>query len=394
MILDFIFCLFALVLSLRFIFKFKIFTVYDIKILKKLFWFHLLAGIGFYFFILTSGGDATNYWFATYGFRFYELSDVFAEISKGSATGYMLLFNYIPAKVIGLSFFSGSILYTCLGFLGFTYFYAIIKIKIPQIYELNKSKLFGIGIFPTLLFLPNLHFWSSGVGKDTLIFFCIALFFYSSLKVSKRFLGIIISIGLSFVIRPHITLFMLMALGLGVTFDGRLKSYQKMLIALVFAGVFVSAVNYVMNFVQLESLNTETVDEYSNTRASNLAYKKGTSTAVDTSSYPYPLKVFTFLFRPLFFDANSVLSLVASVENLFLLLFFIKILGNRFTKGFKRSNYLIKASGFLFLMGALSFSLILGNLGIMLRQKTPFIMMLIIFGYSTILMNKQRKQIR
>ena len=196
--------------------------------------------------------------------------------------------------------------------------------------------------------------------------------------------------GLSFAIRPHMTLFMLMALVLGIAFDGRLKSYQKVFITLVFAGVFVGAVNYVMNFVQLESLDTETVTEYSNTRASNLSNDR-TSSSVDTSSYSYPLKIFTFLFRPLFFDANGVLGLVASLENLFLLVFFVKILRNKFLKGFRRSSYLIKASGFLFVMGALSFSLILGNLGIMLRQKTPFIMMLIIFGYSIILINKRQK---
>jgi hypothetical protein len=393
MILDFIFCLFALVFGFRFIYRFNLFNAYDLKLLKKLFFYHLLAGIGYYLFIINNGGDATNYWFATYDFRYYNFDDVIDEINTGSATGYMLLINYIPAKVLGLSFFSGSLLYTVLGYCGFVYFYAIIKTQIERIYDLRQIKLFGFSVFPILLFLPNLHFWSSGVGKDTILFFCIALFFYSSLRISKRFVGISISIILSIFIRPHMTLFMLMALGLGIAFDGRLKSYQKVFITLLFAVVFVSAVNYVMNFVQLESLDAETIDEYSNTRASNLSNDRTTS-SVDTTSYPYPLKIFTFLFRPLFFDASGILGIVASIENLFLLFFFIKIFKNRFLKGFKNSSHLIKASVFLFLMGALSFSLILGNLGIMLRQKTPFVMMLIIFGYSIILTNKHQKTLR
>ena len=393
MILDLLFCAFIFVFGYRFMFKFKVFNTYDKKLLRKLFFYHLLAGIGFYLFIINSGGDATNYWFATYDFRFYNFDDVLDEISLGSVTGYMLLINYLPAKILGLSFFCGSMSYIVLGFMGFVYFYAIIKTKLPYIYDLNGSKIFGISIFPGLLFLPNLHFWSSGVGKDTLLFFCIGLFLYSSLRISKRFFGIIVSIGLSFVIRPHMTLFMLMALGLGVTFDGKLKSYQKALITFIFAGVFVSAVNYVMNFVQLESLDVESIGEYSDEKSNNLSNERTTS-SVNTSSYPYPLKVFTFLFRPLFFDANGILGLVASFENLVLLLFSIKILRNKFLQGFKNSSYLVKASGFLFLMGALSFSLILGNLGIMLRQKTPFIMMLIIFGFSVIAINKQRKFIQ
>jgi len=393
MIFDFVFCFIILIFGYRFIYNFKLFTRHDVKIIKRLYFYHLLVGLGFYLFIIKNGGDSTNYWFATYDYRFYDFEDVWGKVAKGSATGYLLLINYIPAKVIGLSFFSGSILYTVIGFLGFIYFYALIKSQIPNIYYLKKTKVFGVSIFPFMLFLPNLHFWSSGVGKDTLLFFCIALFFYSSIKASKSVFGLIISIGLSFVIRPHITLFMIMALGLGVTFDGRLKSYQKVIITTVFAFLFASAVNYVMNFVQLDSFDSETVGKYSDTRSSNLSNDR-TSSSIDTSNYSYPLKVFTFLFRPLFFDANGILGLVASFENLFLLFFLIKILKNRFLKGFNASTYLVKASAFLFIMGALSFSLILGNLGIMLRQKTPFIMMLIIFGFAIILSNKQNKLVK
>lgn len=393
MILEFIFCVFVLIFGYRFIYRFKLFNAYDVKLLKKLFFYHLIIGIAFYLFIISSGGDATNYWFATYGYRFLDFQDVLNLINEGSATGFMLLLNYVPAKLLGLKFFTGSILYTVIGYCGFVYFYALLKSQIPYLYVLRKTKVLGLSIFPYMLFLPNLHFWSSGVGKDTLLFFCIALFFYSSLKASKRFIGILIALGLSFFIRPHMTLFMLLALGLGIAFDGRLKTYQKIIFTLISIVIFVNVINYVMNFVQLESLDSETIGEYSDTRSSNLSNDR-TSSSVDTSSYPYPLKVFTFLFRPFFFDANGVLGLVASVENLILFLFFIKIIRNKFLKGFKSSTYLVKASIFLFLMGALSFSLILGNLGIMLRQKTPFIMMLIIFGFSIILTNKQRKLVQ
>ena len=36
----------------------------------------------------------------------------------------------------------------------------------------------GYYLFPLLFYMPNLHFWSCGVGKDTLLFFCIGLFSY------------------------------------------------------------------------------------------------------------------------------------------------------------------------------------------------------------------------
>ena len=44
------------------------------------------------------------------------------------------------------------------------------------------------------------------------------------------------------------------------------------------------------------------------------------ATAVDISSYNLPTKLFTYMFRPLFFDAKGLFSILMSFENLILLL--------------------------------------------------------------------------
>ena len=46
---------------------------------------------------------------------------------------------------------------------------------------------------------------------------------------------------------------------------------------------------------------------------------KATS-GVDITSYSLPVQVFTFLYRPLFFDAPGLLGLIVSFENVFYLL--------------------------------------------------------------------------
>lgn len=355
---------------------FNSFTKADNKFLNKLFVFHFAVAIAFNFLVASGGGDAIVYW----NFPKQEsLSAVMEVIERGSASGVIYFINYVPSHVLDLSFFTGNMMYATLGYLGFIYLYSITKSLFPDSSNFKKYKIFGIPIFPWIWFLPNLHFWSSGIGKDTLLFLCIALFVYSLLNIKKRFLGLLLSVLISLIIRPHITLFLIVSFGIGYTLDGRLKSYQKAIVFILFAFLFASIFNYVLDFVQLESLESESIERYTSTKAANLN-QADSSSGLDISGYPYPYKVFTFLYRPLFFDVNGVLAVLASIENLILLIFTIMTFRKQPWKAFRRGDFLIKGSLIYFLIGALSFALILGNLGIMLRQKNMLYPLFFLFG--------------
>lgn len=387
---DVLVCFFVLLWGYKFQNRFILFNNFDRRLLNKLFLYHILVGVLFFLYIMDSGGDSTNYWFVTY-YDNYTFEDIIYKMTanKGSATGYMLLLNYIPAKILGLSFFTGSLIYTVMGFMGFVYMYAIIKENIPEIHLLKRIKIFTIPIFPLLLFLPNLHFWSSGVGKDSLMFFCIMLFIYSVKKIRERFLGICISILLSIFIRPHIVLFLLIAFGIGFTLDKKLFILKKLVIFIVFIIGFVAIFDYVLAFIQLEGLDSLTISNYSTTRASNLSDIR-TESSIDISNYSFPLKLFTFLYRPFFIDGLGVLGLIASLENLILLGFSIKVIFNKPIRTFYNSDFFQKGVLVFFILGSFSFAMILGNLGIMLRQKTPFIISLIVFGLVVLINNKKK----
>ena len=388
-VLDIVFCLAIIIIGFQFKNKFTLFNAYDKNLLNKLFIFHLIIGIGYHFYVSNSFSDSRGYWFLT-NYNSYSFSDILqlrgTEIK--TATAFLLLLNYFPAKVLNLSFFTGGLSYTILGYMGFVYFYAIIKENIPKLDWLRKIQI--ISFFPLLLFLPNLHFWSSGVSKDSILFFGISLFIYSLKSIKKRFLGLSIAILLSIFIRPHITLFLLVAFGISFATNRRFHVIKKIAIFIIFLGGMVAMYGYVMQFIQLESLDAETITNYSDTRASSLSRSR-TESSVDTSSYSFPLKVFTFLYRPFFIDGLGFLGLVASFENLLLLSFTVKIILNKPFKAFKQAHFLLKGIFIFFLLGSFSFAIILGNLGIMLRQKTPFIIMLIIFGYWVLVYNKSRK---
>lgn len=375
-LLDIALCSIIFLIAFNLKNAFSSFSKYDKRFLNKLCFFHFTVAIAFNFLVASGGGDAIVYWNFP---KFNELSDVWAVIDRGSASGVIYLFNYFPSHVLELSFLTGNMIYALLGYLGFIFLYHITRTAFPDVSYFKHFKIFGIPVFPWIWFLPNLHFWSSGIGKDTLLFFSIALFVYSLLKIRKRLFGLILSVVIALTIRPHIILFLVLSFGIGYTVDGRLKSYQKGIIFVVFLGVFAFLFNYVLEFVQLDSLETQAIQNYTSTKAAKLN-QADSSTGLDISGYPYPFKVFTFLYRPLFFDVNGVLAVLASVENLILLIFTAMIFRNKPLKAFKRGNFLFKGSVIYFLLGALSFSLILGNLGIMLRQKNMFYPLFFIFG--------------
>src|SRR5690606_40547964 len=68
--------------------------------------------------------------------------------------------------------------------------------------------------------------------------------------------------------------------------------------------------------------------------------------AVDLGSYSWPMRMFTYLFRPLFFDAHNFTSFLASFENLiYLILSIVVIVEVKMYKAWKAMPTVVK-SGF------------------------------------------------
>ncbi len=386
-VLNICICIITLIVGYNLKNYFTGFSKFDKKILVWLFFFHLIVGLGFHLYLTANGGDPILYWESPKTLSINQVLDV---IKSGSATGIMYLINYLPSNVFDLSFFTGNLIYSQLGYLGFIYLYKIFQSLFGGVEGLYGIKILNIQIFPYILFLPNMHFWCSGIAKDTLVFFAIVLFIYSFLKLRKRKWGILLSLLILMAIRPHIMLYLLLGFGLGYFLDVKMKGYQRIVIILVFITGFISIFEYVLEFVQIENLELATIEEYT-TRKSTKLSRDSIGSSLDISSYSYPYKVFTFLYRPLFFDVSGVLAIIASVENsLLLYLTFLAIISKPI-KGFKLAPYIVKGVFFYFLAGALTFPLILGNLGIMLRQKNMFIPFFILFCFWIIWNNSKRR---
>ena len=168
MILDLIYIPLIIVLGLGFINLFSSqLTDRDQQVLRKLFFFHLLMGTYYCFFIQ---GDAIGYWRVPKAYTMETFKD---GLFNGEGTMFMYAFNYLFSNLLNMSYFSNTLLFSLFGFMGLTFFYIVALQTVPY----NKI-ISGYVLFPLIFFLPNLHFWSSGVGKDTTLFLCIGMFTY------------------------------------------------------------------------------------------------------------------------------------------------------------------------------------------------------------------------
>ncbi|MBA3985864.1 MAG: hypothetical protein H0X63_04660 [Flavobacteriales bacterium] len=363
---------FLLVLIIGFYFpKILKFQKRDLKNLKWLWLYHLFFGLYYHYGVMQEGGsDALKFW---EGAKTATANQALLTLLELKGTRAMYAINYFPSSILDLSFFSGSMIYTFIGFMGICFFYRIIIELIPY-----NSKVLSINIFPFLFYLPNLHFWSVAVGKDTLLFFAVGLFSYSFLNLRKRTLLIIFSLLLAYLVRPHIMLFLALSFSMAYLFNNKVKPYMRFFLFSILIGIGILILPTVAEYAQMEELSFESYEEFAERGVENLS-RSHTGSSVDVSSYSFPLKVFTFLYRPTFIDIVSLPSLLAALENFIVLLFSLALFKKRIVKTFKASPFIIKGLVFFLIIGTITFSMSLGNLGIMLRMKNMFLPGLLIF---------------
>lgn len=339
----------------------------DNAFLKKLFWYHLFLSLVYYLYALLNPSDSehyfnkvSNYVRGTNWFDFYGTSTIFIEW-----TGYPFI-NWL-----GFSYEAMMALFSFFGFLGFIYFYIFFRERI-----VFKNTLFGFDLLPLFFLLPNLHFWSGSFGKGSFIFLGIGLLFYGLNNIPKRYWILLIGALITYHIRPHILFVILASAVIGFTFSSKGVGWGVKIIVIIFAAVsLVFIYQDVLSMVGLESDTVFTEGLDMSHRASELA--KATS-GLDITTMSLPMQIFTFLFRPLFFDAPGMLGIIVSFENVFLLLITLAFIFKGGLFYIIKGDFLVKTAFLSFLTVSVALAQISGNLGIAIRQKSQ-VMILFLF---------------
>jgi hypothetical protein len=299
----------------------------------------------------------------------------------GTQTQFIVFVTWPFANFFGLSYIAVMMLFAYFGFQGIAFLYLTAKENIPTL----KNVTAGLSILEIIFLLPNLHFWSSSIGKGSAMIFAVGLFTYGVSRFNKRKIIIGVAGFLMYMVRPHVLYGFILGIVIAILFSKKgMNITSKVIIVIIsgFALYFISGdVTKLTGGSGFDIFNSNFLDHR------NTEFGKGGS-GVEVSNNEL-IKLFTFWFRPLFIDSPGVLGIIVSFENLVMLIFFIQFLKNFFKK-WKMINTFFRILLFSFFFGSITLAQLGGNLGIIMRQKSQIMpLFFVVFCYTEAL--KQRK---
>lgn len=334
--------------------------------------YHIVLTLAYYLYAISNPSDSWAYYDKILlDFRGTSWADYY-----GVSTIFIEFIGYPFIKYLSLPYEGVNMVFSFFGLLGFYFFYIFIKEKI----KLNHYFL-GVNLVLLILFLPNLHFWSSSFGKGSIIFLGFGLFFFGINDITKRFIYIVIGALIIYHVRPHILFIVLIGVVLGFVFSLKGPNWAIRIAAVLIAVVSFA---YIYNDVlQLIGIEEQEVFEESTQLTRRIKGLTRATSGVDITQYSFPMKLFTFLFRPLFVDAPGVLGYIVSFENLFYLLIVLRIFSFRFLAYLIKADYIMKAAFVAFFGVSAALAQISANLGLAMRQKSQvmILLMIVILSY-------------
>lgn len=366
--------------------KFELPYKYELH-LHYLLLYHLFFSLFFTYYILNFGGDSQGYW--KFNMQQVVIKGEITWFSYfGESTRFILWLTYIPSRVLGLSYITGNILFGFFGFMGIRYIF----VMVAQLFPTNHSVL-NIPLFPAIFYFPNLHFWTSGVGKDSVSFWAIAWFLFALQNYKSKWWQCVVALFFIYMIRPHMGQALIAGSGIAILFGSELKFQYK----IILGAMAISATSYLMagtlEFLKLDDFDLESIMAKSETTSSNLN-NSYVGSGVDISSYSWPMKLFTYMFRPLFFDAHNIMAFLSSFENVLYLWLSFFIYRNWTPEAIRDMPLFIKAGMITFIPVTIAFMNSLSNLGIVMRMKNMTMIYFLLFCFYLIVHSKKTRYIR
>jgi len=331
---------------------------------------HIAASFYYYLYTQTNLADAWAYYYSDSIWSGHKWASDLGTAFAGTLTQFL-------KHSLGATYLDCFMLFQAFGIWG-------ILLMMKAFSEISEKALVPESQFATyILFIPSLHFWTSAIGKDSPIFFGVALSTWAVLNLSRRWLLFGAGVIVMMLFRPHI------ALAAGVALTVAALTYRQFSMGKKVILVLVAAVGtgYLLSAVQ----STFAVDLTDPTSVSHFMDVKNAADLTDNARTSiahaaFPLRLFALLFRPFFVDAKNAMGIVASIENVGSVLLFIF-----FARHFR--SMLSMGRDILFVRFTLVFSLILivilaildYNVGLGLRQRVmamPPVFALFVAAYS------------
>ena len=220
-------------------------------------------------------------------------------------------------RAIGPSFLVAMILFTLISFWGQYFYYHAHR----DLYPRANPRLVAIGFF----LWPSIVFWSSFLGKDALMLFLLGLASLTIAKLSKEAtpgMALLLAIAICgcFVVRPHITILLIMSLivSFGLTKKRSRASniprrlFALLLLAIVSAGL-VYAMARLLAIDSIEEGQSRSEESMQANRRDGSGFDPGGNMATRVIRAPL------LVFRPFPWEARTALAAAASAEGTVLL---------------------------------------------------------------------------
>ncbi|MBV1928442.1 MAG: hypothetical protein KUG81_02910 [Gammaproteobacteria bacterium] len=327
---------------------------------------HTFFCAAYLFFVINNGGDAEGYYLAS-------LKN-YTEFGLG--TSGVVFFTSILSVVFGLSILGIFLVYNIIGFIGLLAFDASLRFS-----TLDKPRsihrLAGL-----IVFLPSVSFWSSAIGKDSISFMSTGLALWAALNLNRRFSLMVFAVLIMLFVRPHVAALMALAFTCSILMQADISLGKRLSFGCIGLLVISVLLPFALNYAGMgKDVSLERVSDYIEERQGHNMDGGG---GVDIAAMSVPLRLFTYLFRPLPFEAHSVFALAASVDNMVLL--FLSIIAVH--SAVKRRRHQLAGNRIFMWVYVFStwsvLAMTTSNLGISVRQKWMFAPMLIYLFISMI----------
>lgn len=332
---------------------------------------HIGTAIAYWLYSFESAMDAFLYYRDPLGYLRY------SPFSSG--TFFVVHFVQGIKNALGGSFFDHFLFFQGFGMIG-------IALLMRSFNEIADS--FGMKVplhVYLVLFLPGLHFWTSGIGKDSPIIMAVCLAAWAALRLERRIVALVVALAIMAMIRPHIGVFTLLGAATALALTKQLSFRIKLALSpLALAGlvyIFLETLERFRLGLDFDSISGF-VEEHQ-----EFGDDLGSGAGLQEASYPF--KVFSLLFRPLYFDAPGAMGYVASLENTLLLYFVGYVLWHWRIVGRLMTRVSLVTYNIAFAVPlVLSLAMINYNIGLGQRQKMMAVPALLLI-YGTIYIYKK-----
>ncbi|WP_114390297.1 hypothetical protein [Notoacmeibacter marinus] len=326
---------------------------------------HTIFSIYYFHYSTTNVADARSYY----------INSLHSGIEFSLGTRAVISFTSFFSQGLNLSYGGVFLVFNIIGFVGMLAFASALQQVMVGTSKLSRQIAF------CLILLPGLSFWSSAIGKDAITFMGAGMAAWAAIDFTRRYPAIIIAVVAFVVARPHMAGLLLISLAMAFLFLSRLSALKKILLSAVMVPAAIWGSSLGLAYVGLDDASSVSdLTAYLEKRqGSNL--EGGSS--VDISSMSVPMRMATYIFRPLLYDATGLMALIVSIENLALFFVFALAIGLKINGARSRLDrftfifYLSFSSVSWFVLASTT-----ANLGIAIRQKWMFLPMLLLLAMS------------